>query len=972
MRFELLRDERVEELNSQVKIYRHKKTGARILSMENNDENKVFTIGFRTPPQDSTGVAHIMEHTVLCGSQKYPLKEPFIQLVKGSLNTFLNAMTYPDKTMYPVASQNEQDLYNLMEVYLDAVFFPLLKADHFAQEGWHYELEHIDDPLTIKGIVYNEMKGVYSNPDSLLYRYAQQYLFPDNTYSTDSGGDPKDIPNLSYEQFKQFHRLYYHPSNAWIFFYGNDDPNRRLNTIEPYLEAFEPQEADTSIPLQQKLVQPRTETIYYDCEEEGDEAKESMLLVKWMLPEQTDSVLCMALSVLSYILLSTPASPLRKTLLDSGLGEELTGGGMSSGLRQMTFSVGMKGVAEGDLEQLEKLIMETLERLAQDGFDPELLEAALNTLEFQLRENNTGSYPRGLAHILDAIGLWLHDGDPIEELAYEKTLENGKQLLAKDPQYLQRLIREHLLDNLHRCTIRLLPQIGLREREEAAELERLAQIRSEMSEEYLMKIIEQTAALKLAQETPDPPELVALLPSLKLADLDPKTKIIPIECSSFQDAEILYHDLFTNGIVYLDIGFNLRCLPQKLLPYVPLFTQALIEIGTQTEDDVKLAQRIRRKTGGIGASPMFTPKSEDPMGLAYLIMRGKSTMSQAADLLEIMRDILLTVNFDNPQLFRQMVMRSKSNYESSLLPRGHSIVNSRLHAHFDISNWISEQLGGLEQLFFVRDLAKQIDEDWPSVRQTLQQIREYALNRSQMICNVTLDQKNWARFAPSLQAWIASMPMHTQPHQDWQAAAMPEHEGLAISAQVNYVGKAANLYQLGYQYHSSVTVITKFLGTTWLWDKIRMQGGAYGGMCNFHRRTGTFAFLSYRDPNILSTLGNYDLTSRFLRELQLDPLELERTIIGTIGDIDDYMLPDAKGYSSMMRHLLEESDEFRQQIREQILSTNPTHFKQFAEALEALNQNAHVVVMGAKQSLESTNQTLSPKLTITPVLTESK
>ncbi len=423
--FELLRDEQIDEINTRARIWRHVKSGAELLSLENDDENKVFGISFSTPPADSTGVAHIMEHAVLGGSQKYQVKEPFVELVKGSLNTFLNAMTFSDKTIYPVASTNLQDFYNLVDVYLDAVFFPLITPNHLQQEGWHYELDKLDDPLKYKGVVFNEMKGVYSAPDSLLQRYSQQTLFPDNTYQYDSGGDPAAIPDLTYEQFKAFHDDYYQPSNSLIFMYGDDDPQERLRLLDEYLSQFEAIEVDSSVSLQTPFMEPRRFSYPYTVEANQDNGQKpkAMVQVNWMLPEFEDPNLVMALSVLSYALVSTPASPLRKALIDSGLGEDVTGGGLSTYTRQMTFSIGMKGIEVGDEGKVESLIIDTLKQLAEDGIEPDMVAAAVNTIEFSLRENNTGSYPRGLSLMINSLNTWLHGRDPLLPMRYEAPLE---------------------------------------------------------------------------------------------------------------------------------------------------------------------------------------------------------------------------------------------------------------------------------------------------------------------------------------------------------------------------------------------------------------------------------------------------------------------------------------------------------------------------------------------------------------------
>jgi len=556
--FELLREEEIPELNTTARLLRHLKTGAELLSLENDDENKVFGITFRTPPSDSTGVPHIMEHAVLCGSQKYPVKEPFIELAKGSLKTFLNAFTFPDKTCYPVASQNVKDFYNLIDVYLDAVLYPLIPKHVLQQEGWHYELENLEDPLTFKGVVFNEMKGAYSSPDNLVFRHSLRSLFPDNTYGLDSGGDPTEIPNLTYEQFKAFHQTYYHPSNSRIFFYGDDDPEQRLRYTNSVLAGFEPLAVESSIAPQRCFDQPKRFTHRYDAGEGANGDKKAMLTTNWMLTDNSDPETTLGLSILSHILIGTPASPLRKALIDSGLGEDLTGGGLDSDLRQMMFSTGLKGIAVADADQVESLIQTTLNTLVDQGIDPDMVEAGVNTIEFRLREMNTGAYPRGLIMMLSALSTWLYDGDPLAPLFFEAPLAAIKARLAAGESYFEELIQQHLLQNAHRSTVILEPDPKVREQQEAAEAERLAEARAAMSKAELQAVIDNTRELKLIQETPDPPQALSTIPTLTLEDLDKQNKLIPLTLLKENGSRILYHDLFTNGIVYLDVGLNLR------------------------------------------------------------------------------------------------------------------------------------------------------------------------------------------------------------------------------------------------------------------------------------------------------------------------------------------------------------------------------------------------------------------------------
>lgn len=952
--FHLERDETIEELHAQARIFRHTRTGARLLSVSADDENKVFGIAFRTPPTDSTGLPHILEHAVLGGSHKYPLKEPFLELVKGSLKTFLNAFTYSDRTVYPVASTNLKDFYNLVDVYLDAVFFPLLEPHHLQQEGWHYELESADAPLTFKGVVFNEMKGAYSSPDSLFYKYGQQTLYPDTPYAHDSGGDPQRIPDLTYEAFRAFHAHYYHPANAYLYFYGDDDLEQRLHLAAGYLDRFDAQPVTSLTPLQPRFAAPQRHSFRYGLDAGSDLARKSMLSLDWLLPEKDDANLNMALSILSYALIGTQASPLRKRLVDSGLGEDVIGG-LSAGLRQMSFSAGFKNADASDINKAEALILATLEEIAAEGFDEEMVEAALNSTEFSLRENNTGGAPRGLSLYLRALNTWLYDGDPFAMLRYEAPLA-WTRAASQDRSFLPSLIRSHLLDNPHRVTVVLHPDVQYGPELEAMEQARLREARAAMSEADVESTVHLTHELRRLQAQPDSPELLESLPSLALDDLEREQRRIPLAVERVGDATLLYHDLFTNGIVYLTLAFDMRALPQHLLPWADIFSQCLTQMGTAREDYVKLSQRIGRKTGGVGASTMVSAIQGRPDAGAWFTVGGKATLAHAGDLLDILRDILGTARVDNRERLRQIVLRTKARMEAGLVPSGHSIVDGRLRASLSAAGWAGEQLDGIDNLFFHRRLADQIDDDHDQVVANLEAVRRALLSRIGVVANVTLDEGSMAAFRPALTAFLQELPaVHAQP-QIWQPSTYPEYEGLALPAQVNYVGKGANLYDAGYVYHGSQIVLSNLLRTGYLWEKIRVQGGAYGAFANFSRHSGAFTLVSYRDPNLAATLDVYDKAAAWLRGVELSDLERTRAIIGAISSYDPYMLPDAKGGVSMRRYLLGDSDEDVQRVREEILSTTVRHIRDFGDVLQAAMEKARVVVLGSSEALAAANQ----------------
>ncbi len=953
--FELVREQMIAELNTRARLYRHLRTGAELLSLENDDENKVFGITFFTPPTTSNGLPHIMEHSVLCGSRKYPVKEPFVELLKGSLHTFVNAWTFPDKTGYPVASQNLQDFHNLVDVYLDAVFYPNITPFTLKQEGWHYELDDLDSPLTFKGVVFNEMKGAYSDPDDLNSYYIKQSLFPDNAYGVDSGGNPAEIPTLTYEQFKQFHETYYHPSNARIFFYGDAPTDDNLRLVNEYLKDFDRIDVPATIPLQPRFAAARRFTHAYAANEEDGDSKRGIVTINWLLREGNDPETSLALAMLNHILVGTPASPLRKALIDSGLGEDLAGLELEQDLREAVFSTGLRGIDVEDSSAVETLVLNTLAGLAEHGIDPDMIEAATNTIEFALRENNTGSFPRGLMLMIRALRTWLYGGDPLAPLAYEMPLSAIKQRLARDERVFEALIRTYLLDNPHRTTVLLKPDAEVQQRVEAEGQARLAQLRAAMSAADLQTVLDETRQLKLKQEIPDSPEALATIPRLKLTDLEKENKLIPLAVLDVQGAPVLYHDLFTNGIVYLDLGFDLHALPQDYLPYVTLFYRALLEQGTETEDFVKLSQRIGRKTGGIWPSVLTTAVLDSDQAAVWGLLRSKATTAQMADLLAILHDVLLTAKLDNQERFRQIVLEEKASQESDLVPSGHGVVASRLRAHFSEADWAGEQIGGIHYLFFLRQLADTVDKDWPAVLDKLETIRRLLINRRAMLCNVTLDHQNWTAVQPLLADFLATLPAQPPALHQWTRPLDGANEGLIIPAQVNFVGKGANLYKLGYRAHGSVIPVVNYLQNTWLWERVRVHGGAYGGFAVFDRRSGTFAYISYRDPNLLETLENYDQSGQFLRDLKLSEDELVKSIIGAIGLIDAYQLPDAKGYTSLLRYLTHDSDELRQQMREEILATTPADFSRFADILAQVNTQGAVVVLGSQEAIEKAN-----------------
>lgn len=966
--FELVREQQIGEISSLARLYRHKATGAEVLSLINDDENKVFGVTLKTPPEDSTGVAHILEHSVLCGSRKYPVKKPFVELLKGSLHTFLNAMTFSDKTAYPVASQNLKDFYNLVDVYLDAVYFPLISEDTFRQEGWHYELDSTQGPMVYKGVVFNEMKGAYSSAAAVLGKVSQLSLYPDTTYGVNSGGDPKAIPDLTYEYFKNFHSKYYHPSNSRVVFYGDDDPAQRLAILEEYFSQFERIDPKAEVAIQPRWSAPRSLHETYAASEAEAGKKTAMVSVNWMLDEVTDPELALSLNVLESVLVGTSAAPLRKALIDSGLGEGLTGSGLADGIRQPYFTFGLKGIEDDAGDKVEQLIISTLEQLSAEGIDPKTIEAAMNTTEFGLRENNTGSFPRGIALMFRSMGTWLYGGDPLEPLSFEAPLAAIKAKLAAGERVFETLIKTHILDNKHRSTVLLTADPNKAAAEAAEERARLDAAQQSLDAAGIAQVAEQTRRLKELQNETDSPEALSKIPTLTLQDLPRANKAIPIAKEELEGVSLFSHDLPTNGVVYLDLGFNLKALPGRLLPYLPLFTRALTQTGTSSEDFVSLTQRIGRTTGGVGASRWISTRRDGSGTAAWLFVRGKATPDHVGDMLSIMRDVLTDARLDNRERIRQMVLESKAGFESSLAGMGNGIVSMRVRAGFSEADWLNEKLGGVSHYFFLKDLAAQIDGNWPAVQAALEEIRELLIGRAGMIANVTADSFAIAALKPDLATFIAALPAgEGQSAEGWGFEPAALSEGLTFPGQVNYVAKGANLKALGFEPTGGTAVAIKHLNTTYLWDKVRVQGGAYGGSSGLDPFAGTFAFTSYRDPNLVDTIDVYDKASAFLKA-GVGEQDLVRSVIGVIGSVDTYRLPDAKGFTSLVWELAGDSEDARQKRRDEILGASNRDFKALAEALDQVASKGQVVVLGSETAIKAANDERGGFLKVTKVL----
>lgn len=953
--FELIKETAVPEIASTARHWRHKATGAELLSFANGDANKAFGIAFRTLPEDHTGVAHILEHCVLSGSRKYPVKELFTELTKSSCATFLNAMTYPDKTLYPVASTNLKDFYNLIDVYLDVVLHPLLESHALDQEGWHLELDRPDGELAYRGVVFNEMKGVYGTADAVIEEDAMAALMPDTIYAKRSGGLPSDIPKLTHEQWRGFHKRFYHPSNARIVFWGDDPEAERLRIIDEALAGFDRQIDDTPIALQPRFNAPRHATAPAPASEAMAREGRGNVSISWMLADASEPAeRQLADALLVDILVGSHASPLRKAMLESGLGEDLLGGYVSRHTRQRTFVVGLKGVLEADHANVEPLVLATLERLARDGFEPAAIEASLNSTEFALREMNTPQ--RGVRVLTNALESWNYGGEPLTTVAFAAPLAALKSSLAANPRLFEDLMRERLIENPHRSTMWHAPDAGLLARQDAEEKAELKRIEATLTPADRARIAAETAELKRRQEAPNAPEQLAKLPVLRLADLDRRNQAIPREIGTLGGRPLVLHPLATTGIAYVDVALSLAGLTTEELLYVSVLARAIVELGTSREDDVQIAQRIDRYTGGISPSTVAMGRADGPGTAAFLVFRGKATIARTAELAAILRDLLIEARLDQREQMLRIALEDKTRIESSLLMAGTHFCKLRLSAGLHEAGIVNEQIDGISQLFFVRRLVTDIEKDWPSVLARFEAVRRKLVVREAATVNVTVDRAGWSVVGPQVEALVTALPAGSCTPVQWRPLGLARREGLALATQVNYMAQGADARPCGFRPSGEALAINAWIGRAWLIPKVREQGGAYGAGASIDLRTGEFVQTSYRDPNLLATIDAFNATAGFLRTLDIGDADVTRAIIASVNGIDPYQLPGAQGYTSFLRHLVGQSEAMRQQRRDELFATTPRHFREFADIAERVSADAGVVVMASPEALAEANK----------------
>lgn len=951
--FKLLTKTNIKDINSEAWLFEHEKSGARLFYLENEDDNKVFSVSFRTPPEDSTGLPHILEHSVLCGSRKFPSKEPFVELIKGSLNTFLNAMTFSDKTMYPVASRNCKDFHNLMDVYLDAVFYPNIyrTPEIMMQEGWHYELEDKNQELTYKGVVYNEMKGAFSSPESILMRKVQEALFPDNPYGVESGGDPDYIPNLTQEQFTSFHKKYYHPSNSYIFLYGAMDIIEKLKYIdEEYLKNFDRITIDSSIKLQKAFSEERKLVLNYPISDNEREEDKTFLSLSFAVGKSTDKELYLAFDILEHLLLETPAAPLKKALIASKLGKDVFGS-FDSSVLQPTFSIVVKNSNENRLEEFRKVVFDTLKALASKGIDKQLIESSINIKEFQLREAEYDGYPRGLIYGIKCMDSWLYDADPVLHLEYEATLEKIKEALNTD--YFEKLIEKYLLNNMHRAVVVAKPQKGLSEKKTEALKKKLAEYKAGLSEGEIDSLIENTRRLKERQQSPDTQEALEAIPLLALEDIDEKADTLPTEERQLNTSKVLFHPVFTSGIGYINMYFDSTVVPQSKLPYLTLLSSILGKVGTENFSYEELSNLININTGGIRFSgDAFAENGSNRTYYPKFSLRAKVLIDKLPKLMEILNEIVINTKFKDRTRIKEIIQELKSRIEMRMLQRGHTIAAKRACSYFSPIAHYEETLIGISFYKFIADLENNYEECFEDISNNLEVISNMVFNKNNLLISFTGDEKDYTHFEKSYNILSDNLNATLHPTIKYSFEFKALNEGLMTSSDVQYVAKAYNFKELGYNYTGSLQVLKTIVGFDYLWNKVRVQGGAYGAFASF-QWGGNTVFTSYRDPNLAETLKAYDEAGDFAKKFNADSREMTKYIIGTISELDSPLTPAMKGTVADEYYIRNIKQEDIQRERDEILGTKVADVRNLAPVISELMKQNYFCVLGNEEKIKA-------------------
>lgn len=952
--YELIMEQNLEDISSKGYLFKHKKTGARIAMVSNDDENKVFCIGFRTPPADSTGVPHILEHSVLCGSDKYPAKDPFVELVKGSLNTFLNAMTFPDKTIYPIASCNDVDYKNLTDVYMDAVFHPNIytREQIFKQEGWHYELENVDAPLTYNGVVYNEMKGAFSSPTQRVYRMCLNSLYPDTPYATESGGDPEFIPDLSYEQFLNFHKTLYHPANSYIYVYGNCDMEERLEYFDrEYLRNYDEIKVGSDIPHQKPFdKQGRVEGVYSVTEEEGTENK-TYLAYNASIGESGDMKLALAFTILEYALFNAPGAPVRQALIDAGIGEDVSGS-YDNSIRQPMVTIMSTNTNSDREEEFVRIIREALEKLVNEGVNKDTLRAGINYNEFRYREADFGRWPKGLMYGIDMFGTWLYDD---EKPFYNMQLSEAYDFLKKqvDTDYFEELIKKYLLDNPHSSVVVLKPEVGYTAKLEVATAKKLAEYKKTLSNEQLQTLVYDTKALKDYQSEPSTKEELESIPLLKREDIGKKASKLYNTEKSINGVKVLHHNINTNGIGYLRLSFNLDKVDDELLGYAGLLSKVLGAIGTEKYSFVELSNAMDIRTGGINVSTGFTPFVKPSKDYRYsLDIAGKALYGDLAALTELMEEIMNHTIFDDYKRLKEIIGETKAGIQMRMQSTGNAVGVAELAAQINESGAVRKQISGRGFYSFLDDAYKNYDEKKESLVAGMKKAAEKIFTKCNLIVSYTADDKGYELISRLVGELVDTLASDELPVVSRKLELKKTKLALKTSGQVNFVCRVGDYSKAGVEYTGAMRILSSMMNSDYLWNNIRVKGGAYGCGAAFGGFASSLgAFTSYRDPNLEKTNEIYEKAPEYVENFEADEREMTKYVIGTISDLDIPKTPSAKGSASFDAYIGGLTEQMLQKERDEVLNATVDDIRSLHGMVKAVLDDGYLCVVGNEDKI---------------------
>ncbi len=955
--YTILQKQELKELNATGYLLEHDKTKAKVAAIETTDDNKVFSIGFRTPPKDSTGVAHIVEHTVLCGSKEFPVKDPFIELAKGSLNTFLNAMTYPDKTVYPVASCNDKDFQNLMHVYMDAVFYPNIYKEEkiFKQEGWHYHLDSVDGPLTYNGVVFNEMKGVFSSPEQLIERKIQQSLYPDTSYGFESGGDPVDIPNLTYRDYLDFHSKYYHPSNSYIYLYGDMDMEEKLAWMdEKYLSHFEYLKVDSEIKPQKAFDKPAEVDAFYSLAEGESEKDKSYISYNAVTGNSLDRDLYIAFQVLNYVLIQGVGAPVKQALVDAGIGSEIISF-FEESICQPFFSIIAKNTEVSKKEEFVRIIREELEKLVKEGINKDSLNAGLNALEFRYREADFGSYPKGLMYGLQMFDSWLYDSEkPFIHISANDTFKRLREKMEDG--YFESLIQTYLLDNTHRSIVTAAPKTGLTAEQDRAEAEKCRKYFDTLSQEEKENLVRETEELTRYQEEPTPKEDLEKIPLLSREDIGKKALPFSNIEKDIKGTRVLHHDYFTNGIYYIDLYFDIKPLLAEYAPYISLLTSLIGCVDTDAHDKLAFSNEILQNAGDFTFDTLLSRKYKQPKEYkAFMIFRAKVFEEKTEKVFELLDEALKTSHLEDEKRLKEIVSENASALYMRLISAGHSTAVNRALSYGSRMGKYDEAMNGISYYRFLKQLNDHFDEYKENTIAILKMLMQEIFTKDKMMAGITCAKDAYDGFEKAFVKFAEKMP--EKPEEDGNIQPqisfddMHQNEGFKTAGQVQYVARSGNFVERGVPYHGSYRVVRAMLSYGFLWNEVRVKGGAYGVMCGFPS-SGDGYFVSYRDPKLAETNETYKKVAEYLRSYEAEEREMTKSIIGTISAVDTPLTPKTKGSRSMGAYFSEMKVEDVQKERDEILSTSVEDIRRAADMVDAILADGRICVLGNEEKVK--------------------